>query len=84
VIGFPEAGQACDRFGFRIDRLSAALWVSAPVRDQAPAQEIKRSLASFVVLANDEKFLAGRAIPASWIIQQATIANIEPIDNRVS
>ena len=84
TIGFPKRGQAGDRFGFGIDRLSAAPWISAPVRDQAPAQEIKRSLASFVVLPNDEKFLARRAIPASRIIRQTTVANIEPVDNRVS
>jgi hypothetical protein len=44
--------------------------------NQAPPQKIERTLACFVVLADDQQFLARRAVPSPLIIRQAAVAQI--------
>ena len=61
-ISRAEGRELRHGFGARVDRLASAVGVPAAVRDQAPAQQIERALAGFVVLADHIKELARRGI----------------------
>jgi hypothetical protein len=51
-----------------VDRLPSAFRVLGPIWNEAPAQKIERTLGRLVVLANDQQFLARRAVPSPRIV----------------
>ena len=61
-ISRAEGRELRHGFGAGVDWLAAAVGISAAMRDQAPAQQIQRALAGFVVLADHIKELARRGI----------------------
>ena len=84
LVRVPECRQTGDGLGLRVDRLAAAGWIFAPMRDQALLQKIERTLAGLVVLANDQKFLARRAVPSPRIVRQVAFAHVESFDDCVA
>ena len=58
--------------------------ILTPMRNQAPPQKIERTLAGLVVLADDQQFLARRAVPPPRIVRQAAVAHVESIDECVT
>jgi hypothetical protein len=50
---------------------------------QAPPQKIERTLACFVVLADDQQFLARRAVPPPLTVRQMAVAHVESFDDCV-
>src|SRR5262245_17696895 len=66
------------------NRLSAASRVLAPIRDQTPAQRVERYLSGLVIAADDEQFLAGRAIPSRRIVVETTVAHVHAIDDGIA
>jgi hypothetical protein len=80
-IGFPEHGQLGDVLRLGIDGPAATLRVAAPVWDQAPLDQVERSLACLVVLPNDQQLLAGRSIVAGANVAHAAITDIEALDD---
>jgi hypothetical protein len=72
LVRFSKRRQAGDCLGLCVDRLAVACWVLAAIRNQAPPQKIERTLAGFVVLADDQLLAAalrarGRAEQADTI-----------------
>jgi hypothetical protein len=59
----------------------AALRVLAPVRDQTPAQRVKRQLARVVVAPDHKQLLARRAVPARRVFVKAAVANVQAIND---
>jgi hypothetical protein len=62
-ISIAEHRQPVHGFAFGVDRLALALWVLAPVGDEAPTQLIERNLPGFVITPDHQQILAGRAVP---------------------
>jgi hypothetical protein len=65
AVRLAEGGQIPHGLILRVDRLSAAVRIIAPIRNQTPAERIERDFAGFVIAADDEQFLAGRSVPLS-------------------
>jgi hypothetical protein len=57
AVGLAERRQIAHRLALGVDRLAAAFGIAAPVRDQSPAQRIKRHHTRLVVAAYDQEFL---------------------------
>src|SRR5208337_1468268 len=68
LVRVPEGRQTGDCLGLRVDRLAAEGRIFAPMRNQAPPQEIERTLAGLAVLADDQQFLARRAVPSPRVV----------------
>ena len=51
------------------------------MRDQAPPDQVERALARFVVLTNDQQFLARCSIVAWANIAHAAIADVEALND---
>jgi len=62
----------------------AASRVLAPVRDEPPAERVKRDFAGPVLAADDQQVLARCGIPPRRVIVEAAIADVQPIDNGVT
>ena len=72
--GVAEPGSIClsdDAY-----RLTSALRVLAPVRNEAPLQQIERALARRLVLPDDENFLRRCAVPAARIVREAAVTSL--------
>ena len=80
-ISVPEHGEPRDALGLGVDGPLAALRVLAPVRDQAPLDQIERALARLMVLPNDQEFLARRTIVAGRNVADAAVADIKAFDD---
>src|SRR5262249_4651163 len=76
--------QVAHGLAFGVDRLSAASGVPAPIRDQAPPQRIEQYLSGLVIAADDEQFLAGRAIPSLRIVAETTVTHVHAIDDGIA
>src|SRR5215211_1977026 len=82
-VAVPEHRQACDGLALGVDRLSSALWIFAPVWNEAPFQEVERALAGLRVLPDDEQILARASVPAARVIVEPGIADIQSVHERV-
>jgi hypothetical protein len=83
-VGTPERGQIPHALALGVDRLSAALGITAPIRDQAPPQRIERYLAGPVIAADDQQVLARRAVPPRRIVVHAAVAHVHAIDDGIA
>ena len=81
AYGVAEHWELGDGLGLRVDGLAATLGVFAPVRDEAPLDQIEGALAGFVVLPNDQKLLARRRIVAGADVAHPAIADIEAVND---
>src|SRR5262249_43685445 len=83
-IGIAERGQIPHALALGVDRLSAALAITAPIRNQIPPQRIERHLAGPVIAADDQQVLARRAVPPRRIVVHAAIAHVHAIDDGIA
>src|SRR5439155_21306174 len=81
-VGVPKARQRLRGLGLRVSGLAPTLRVSAPVRNQPPAQQIERALAGRVVLPDDEQLLAGRTVVAAGHVREPAVAHVVAIADR--
>ena len=81
-ISVAESRKRSNRLRFGVDRLSPSLGIGAPIWNQTPSQKVERSFAGVMVLPDDEKFLARSSIPATRIVREPAVANVQPIDDR--
>src|SRR5262249_39516976 len=84
AVRIAEGRQVANGLALGVDWLSAASRVLAPIRDQAPAQRVERYLSGLVIAADDEQFLAGRAIPSRRIVVETTVAYVHAIDDGIA
>src|SRR5262249_28632376 len=83
-VGVAKRGQIPHALALGVDRLSAALRITAPVRDQAPTQRIERYLAGLVIAADDQQVLARRAVLPRRIVVHAAVAHVHAIDDGIA
>src|SRR5215813_5310075 len=83
-IGIAERGQIPHALALGVDRLAAALRITAPIRNQTPPQRIERYLAGPVIAADDQQVLARRAVPPRRIVVHAAIAHVHAIDDGIA
>src|SRR5262249_11820717 len=82
-VGIAKRGQIPHALALGVDRLAAALGITAPIRDQAPTQRIERDLAGLVIAADDQQVLARRAVPPRRIVVHAAVAHVHAIDDGI-
>ena len=63
-----------------VNGVASALFILAPVWDQAPLDQVERALARLVVRPNDQQLLAWRSIVAGPDVAHAAIADVEAFD----
>ena len=66
---------------YPVDGPASTLRVLAPIRDQAPLEQVERALARLVVLANDQKLLARRSVVARADVVRPPVGNSKTIDD---
>jgi hypothetical protein len=83
-VGIPERGQIPHGLTLGIDRLAAALRITAPIRNQAPTQRIERYLAGLVIAPDHQQVLARRGVPPWRIVVQPAVAHVHAIDDGIA
>src|SRR5262249_35032092 len=83
-IGIAERGQIPHALALGVDRLAAALRITAPIRNQTPPQRIERYLAGPVIAADDQQVLARRRVPPRRIVVHAAIDYVHAIDDGIA
>jgi hypothetical protein len=68
--------------GHRINRASAAFWVFAPIRDEAPTKWLWGALARLVILSDHEQLLARSAVASTGKVVEPVISHFETVDDR--
>src|SRR5262245_32916955 len=83
-VGIAKRGQIPHALALGVDRLPAALRITAPIRDQAPPQRIERYFAGLVIAADDQQVLARRAVPPRRMVVHAAVAHVHAIDDGIA
>lgn len=83
AVGVAERRQRPHGLGLGVDRLASALRVLGPIRDQPPAQSIKRDLAGIMIAPDDEQVLAWCPVPAGREIVDPAVPGVETFDDAV-
>src|SRR5262249_48014003 len=82
AVGVAERWQIAHALPLGVDRL--ALGISAPVRNEPPAQRVERHLSCLAIAANDQQILARRAVPPRRIVVHAAVARVHAIDDGIA
>jgi hypothetical protein len=84
AVSFAEHRPGAHGLCHGIDWFRPVRGILAPRRNETPLEQVERSLANLVALADDKQFLARSAIIARRDIRKPAIGHVQPIDELVT